>query len=725
MVNFTGLDPVLRDLVSSSRLSGQLKNFATLVVASIENVPVAYSFAKRINSAIAENVDVMKTLDQSHVDAYLDALLALEAVAEESVVEQLISPVFSGLKFYQQCCLLVNLKKNNRIQNSPSSLETYGKMCLMLLERGLCNSPQIATVAADLVICFTQLDRPEILKTFIKHVLWCKDSSGVEFNDSVWMEELITAAVKLNSVKDALNESVNEQLHHIKALLPSSDEDTELFRLFVVILRLERNPQLADCSRQNFLVNNIVFAMSDLKLIKLTTYLITKGSIRMKQHKSCQTLLNNIGRSLLLRGNPTNRDEPQLIQCFFNVFKYFVSLTGLGLGDANQIVDLFCDRKEWGPYKKNATIYTIFSAPEIWSSLPPTCVCQCLTKLMASWIAGIGAVANSASAGESSFLDNCRYFYSTTSCCLIFYVREVKRGRVLENDFSPLLGKMGSEGFASVMVNIFKEDVKQLPSLKKFPASLVFYRNICLRFLKQNETEAMIYFKNKAPIVGHLKTISCFLWLGDGDCITTLASQLSAVYPIEPNGIISQMINSTEIQQLTDSHPQALDAFRQVLEHRVAFVAEKLEKEGPWRMPTASLPDHPNVEKFLHSCAQQMTYSNFCNLNEGQEFAARLLSLGTHSGYNLQAYATGQNFKTKCEITKMKTNHSAQFARKLIMEEKKNLEMKILSLQQRKRKDANNHQFAAGSNADDDEVVILAPPAKQRKTDLPVIDILE
>ena len=156
---------------------------------------------------------------------------------------------------------------------------TYEELCLMLLRRGLCSSTRIATIVADLVSCFIQLDSPEILKTFIKNVLWRKDSSGVEFNANVWMDELITKALTFTSVKDALSYCIKEQM------LLSCEENAELFRLFVVILRMERNPQMADSSRLSFLINSIP-AMPTKKLSYLADALITKGSVRMKQHKS-------------------------------------------------------------------------------------------------------------------------------------------------------------------------------------------------------------------------------------------------------------------------------------------------------------------------------------------------------------------------------------------------------------------------------------------------------
>ena len=133
-------------------------------------------------------------------------------------------------------------------------------------------------------------------------------------------------------------------------------------------------------------------------------------------------------------------------------------------------------------------------------------------------------------------------------------------------------------------------------------------------------------------------------------------------------------------------------------------------------MSNASLPGHPIVEDFLKSCKQQMRYSNFRNKYEGSEFVDRLLSLGTVNGYFLQTEVTGQYFGTKCDIKKIENRRYIQF-----VEEKAILENAILSLQQRKRKNANNSEvlFAAA----DDEVVVLAPPVEQQKTNLPVIDI--
>ena len=701
-------------VISATRFPCLLKNLTALVLFLVDNncVPAAKNVVKGIASAITENANVVKELKQPHVDAYFDAILALEAVSEESVLNQLVAPVFSVLEFYQQCCLLINLTKNSnsRIQASPSCLMTYEELCLMLLRRGLCSSTRIATIVADLVSCFIQLDSPEILKTFIKNVLWRKDSSGVEFNANVWMDELITKALTFTSVKDVLSYCIKEQM------LLSCEENAELFRLFVVILRMERNPQMADSSRLSFLINSIP-AMPAKKLLYLADALITKGSVRMKQHKSCQTLLLEIGRSILELNNLTKKDERHLTQGFFDVLKYFAALTSAQLGDANQIVHLFCQISEWSPYRKNEMIHTIFSSPEIWNGVPATYVSECLTTLMASWIAGLHAIVNLPCVVPAGLLEKIRYINSTTSDCVQCYIQEVKSGRTLDKDLlSPLLNRMSNESIAQVIVNVFEADVKQLPSLKKFPTALEFYTELCQSFLKKNEIWAFKYFKNNSSITSIIKTISCLLWLGDGECIGQLTNQLSAVYQDEPNCIFLEMIKSAEIQNLVDSYPQARDSFRQVLEHRVAVLLEKLKGEGLLQMSNASLPGHPIVEDFLKSCKQQMAYSNFRNKYEGHEFVALLLSLGTANGYFLQAEVTGQHFGTKCDIKKIENRRYIQFS-----EEKANLENMILSLQQRKRKSTNNLEvlFAAA----DDEVVVLAPPAKQQKRNLPVIDI--
>ena len=74
---------------------------------------------------------------------------------------------------------------------------------------------------------------------------------------------------------------------------------------------------------------------------------------------------------------------------------------------------------------------------------------------------------------------------------------------------------------------------------------------------------------------------------------------MSAVYQDEPNCILLEMIKSTEIQKLVDSYPQARDSFRQLLEHRVALLAEKLKGKGLLHMSNASLPGHPIVKEVL------------------------------------------------------------------------------------------------------------------------------
>ena len=131
------------ELINPSRLPGQLKNLVTIIVALVENdcVHGAVDVAHRIYSTIAANNFTIQQLEQSDVDTYVDAIVALEAhpatAASGSVLDKFFLPFFDQLACYQKCRLFIDLQEANssRLDCLPSCLDLYKKSTVRIIRR--------------------------------------------------------------------------------------------------------------------------------------------------------------------------------------------------------------------------------------------------------------------------------------------------------------------------------------------------------------------------------------------------------------------------------------------------------------------------------------------------------------------------------------------------------------------------------------------------------------
>ena len=671
---------------------------------------------------------MVRQLSQVQIDVFVDAIIDLEAFAvatDGSLLKRLLVPFFSHLSFYQQCRLLVDLQKNGscRLKGLSTCLNTYKMMCLLSLRPGLSSTGGVPV--GEVVSSYIKLNDKRILKIFVDHILWRKDNTGKEFNNSAWLEEVITwtksSVLAINTVVDI----VEQRVAVMKISLvepPSREEDirrAECVRFFLVLLRLEQSPQLADSKRLDPFTS-LFQIMAPNRLLNLVVDLLKQGHARMKKHPSGILLFTRLGFSLLERDCSVFQGGPP-IPAIVEILKCLIGLQDK-LFTAHKFVINICCSDKWSPYSKNELIGRIFSSLEIWTigkEGAKDIYHKCVTLLLKKWIAGIHSIMNQPTGnGPEAEEEKTSYLRKNFQSFFLIYIQQHKtdNSSIINDPLSPLLEKLPIQELGQLMWTVYQSDIKELPSLKKFSATLKLYVDLCRKFVIKEDL--IHWIKSASNML--IETTSCLLWLGDKQSFLLFTNKMLVTYPSnKPNAVITRIAKSTEIRQLIEKFPHSREPFCRFLKQRASIIREELEREAElvWKMPSTNLPGHPVVQNFLRSSVQQMTYANFGKTEEAQQFATLLSSLSPDNGYALHVDITGEQFDTTCKIVKVKVD--CRFTKGLLLDEKMVLESALDSLKYQSGDSANS---ASGSaNADKDEVVIVA--AKKVKLDLPVIDL--
>ena len=671
--------PLLR-LISAKRLR-QIKSFSAIITTLLEYrcYPAATCVAERIFSVISSNAHLVPKLNQQDIDSFIDAIISLEIYSEvdkSSVLEKYIVPVFTLLTLQQQCQLLVDLQANDnsRLRGSPACLELYKTLTNSLIRSDICR-PGITPDILKVINCYLQLNDKKIMDDFVYHILWRVESRETR-TLNVWLEKLLTAASCSPFAKSSLLDVLDKKINLMKIAcleFPWKEDDmwrSDLSRLFIVLLRIERSPKLADSVRLESLTP-IYQKMNPNQLKNLVADLLKHGNPHMKKHPSTHDALFKMGYSLLQKDCSSFKGELP-IQFLVGILNCFANWRGLSL--ARLFIADICGNEKWNWRGKSQLVRAVLTSTDIWhkfieNETTDGLVRNIQTDLLRSWIAGLEV----ATASESNAIE----FRSNVSECFLFFVREEKQfyssqtdpnSTLFPNDlFTPLFEKMPVQELARLIWNIYQADVKEVQSLKKYPSVLNVYRKLCQQFV--NKCDVMLC---ELPCNMLVETAKSLLWLGD-ESFSLFTDKIIAAHRVDkPNCIILKIAESADIRELSDSFPPARESLRRLLELRVSTVTKVLQKEDVW------LPEHPKVEKFLRSSDQKMTYANFSSTEEAHQFAIFLCSFGAANGFSVEVQTEGVGYETICKIVKIDWPKSNPHPTELLLSSEKTALEKII-----------------------------------------------
>ena len=702
-------------LISAKRLR-QIKSFSAIITTLLEYrcYPAATCVAERIFSVISSNSHLVPKLNQQDIDSFIDAIISLEIYSEvdkSSVLEKYIVPVFTLLTLQQQCQLLVDLQANDnsRLRGSPACLELYKTLTNSLIRSDICRPGITPEDILKVINCYLQLNDKKIMDDFVYHILWRVESRETR-TLNVWLEKLLTAASCSPFAKSSLLDVLDKKINLMKIAcleFPWKEDDmwrSDLSRLFIVLLRIERSPKLADSVRLESLTP-FYQKMNPNQLKNLVADLLKHGNPHMKKHPSTHDALFKMGNSLLQKDCSSFKGELP-IQFLVGILNCFANWRGLSL--ARLFIAGICGNEKWNWRGKSQLVRAVLTSTDIWSKFIENettdgLVRNIQTDLLRSWIAGLEV----ATASESNAIE----FRSNVSECFLFFVREEKKFYSLRTDpnstlfpndlFASLFEKMPVQELARLIWNVYQADVKEVPSLKKFSIVLNVYRELCQQFV--NKCDVTWY---KSPSNTLVETAKSLLWLGD-EFFSAFGDKILAAHPVdEPNDVILKIAKSADIRELTESFPPARESLCHLFELRVSAVTEVLEKiaDNAWRIPNCSLPEHPNVEDFLRSSSQKMVYADFRSTEKAQQFSIFLCSFGAANGLSLEVQTKGEKYEARCKIVKLACSESHRHSMHL-SSEKTTLEQVIAELMKVK------------PDLDSSDVALDSPCSKKQKLD--------
>ena len=692
----------LLQLISSNRF-GQIKSFSTIVTALLDYrcYPEAICVAETIFSVISSNDHLVTELGQQDIDSYVDAIISLEkiypeAVDESWVLEKFIVPVFTLLAPQQKCQLFVHLQANDN-----SRLGGFHELCntltKSLIESDLCCPAITPEVVMKVIDCHLQLNDKKILSRFVYHILWGANNKGARTNN-VWLRKLLAVAIDSPLAKSSLSEVLAMRIETL-AKAPRSICRDEFFRLFLVLLRIERRPKLADSTRIASLTP-IYQKMDTNQLKSLVVDLLKLGNSYMKRHRSIHDLLFKMGIELMRR-DYTSFDGELPIAVLVDVLHCFAESQDLSL--ASLFITGICGIEKWTWRGKIQFISAVLTSTDIWPKLIEKktmtgFVRNSQTALLRPWIAGLEVAADS----ESTAVE----FQTHVAECFLFSIGQEKMFYSHRTDpnstlFTSLFDKLPVQELARLIGIVYQANSNEVSCLKKSPTALNLYRQLCRQFIDKCDVTSWSELSDCLLV----RTTKSLLWLGD-ESFLVFTDKILASHPIgKPNGVILKIANLVKIHELP--FPRARESLCRLLELRVSALKGILEKENsasPWRIPDVSLPEHPVVEQFLHSTDQQMTYANFVNAEKAQQFAIFLTSsFGAENEFSVHVQTEGEGFKAKCEIVKVRNS------KELLVSEKRTLEEALDELK------------AQPVYIDSHDIVIL-PCTKKQKLDFSLID---
>ena len=653
----------------------------------------------------------------------MDAIISLEiysdAIGKSGVLEKLTVPVFNLLTALQQCRLLIDLQAddNRRLRGLPACLRLYKKLTTSLIQSDLCIPEITQEVISAVINCHLKLNDKKIMENFVYHVVWRAENKETKI-DIIWLEMLLAAAKSSPFAKSSLSDALAKRIKLVeKTCTESPWEENDVWRgefskFFLVLLRIERFPALADSTRLSSLAP-IYQKMDPNRLRNLVVDLLERGNSFMKRHRATHDVFFKIGNALLQTDSSSFRGGLP-IDALTGILDCFADLHGLSL--ARLFIADICRAEKWNWRGRIELIRTVLSSADIWAKFVAKetmagFVRNTQTALLRSWIAGLEVAVSS----ESNASD----FRSDVSDCFLFSIREEKafysrrpeqNSTLFGSDlFTSLLDKMPVQELARLICQVYQAD--EVPCLRKIPTALNLYSELCRQFV--DKSDASLW----SALPGNLlvETAKSLFWLGD---VSDFLEKILAAHPVgEPNDVVVKIVESADIRQLSDSLPRVRESLIRLLELRVSAVTEVLDKEAAttWQIPNVSLPEHPVVEEFLRSSDQQMTYANFNCTEKAQQFAIFLSSFRAENGVSLHIQTKGEKYTTICEIVKVACPENNRHSKDLLLSEKTTLEEILVKLGKVQREVTDNEN-------DEDDIVVL-PCLKKKKLDFSLIDI--
>ena len=244
------------------------------------------------------------------------------------------------------------------------------------------------------------------------------------------------------------------------------------------------------------------------------------------------------------------------------------------------------------------------------------------------------------------------------NCVQLFFFAEKHRNESNENEeekgkfdkandvFSLFLNKLSPTYLMHLVLKIFKSETKADVSIKEFPKCFSCYLYVCKLFFRTDFVSLVDCKENAAKIV------RCLLWLNNSELWPSFSQSVRSLLPsIRSLRFVRILMIYKDLPEAVSASSSAFAALVSIVDHRVGQLSS-IEAPSKWQQPSAELPDYPEVETFLRSNQEKMTFTQFANIVEARSFAEALEIEGPSKGFCVRVISSGNRKSARCDISK-------------------------------------------------------------------------
>lgn len=514
-----------------------------------------------------------------------------------------VASFFSKLEFSMQCDLVLKLEARTRPQshNSESRKMIFQALCKALTYCEL-GSPLIKeNNVVDLIFCYSRIGNAEWLQSFLSNVVRAQVTS--EKSNDLPTKTLLQKVI-------------------------SSPR----------ILQLDLSSDLGES-----LMKVLVDSQLTLNIHQLTTILIDvwydTSPIFLRRLPSTVTIISHFCSVIILRLKK-NTTEMLSQRRILEVIKICIELGNASL--TKSLLKQVCAKiSTWGNREKYSLFVDLIFVSDVWgalSSKSKLITMQTFSSLVPTLIMGMcRPCPASKSPIRIEVLFNCINFF-----ILIELNGFEIEPKINAQTFEPLIAKLPVSLLMELVLQLYKSEAKKSQNIKTLPVCFNFYRDTSRLFFTL-EFVPLVSSRTATPI------LDCLLWLEDEQCWQSFALSVSAA---SPSFFLRVFLEDLAIQRaLKDSCP-AVAAFLLIVDNWSLKSASWKEPLFSWNQPKAVLPDHPEVEAFLHSSLKSMTYKKFTRIAEARDFAKYL-----SYNFRVSVVTSASGKQSQCIITKTRKQY--------------------------------------------------------------------
>jgi hypothetical protein len=388
------------------------------------------------------------------------------------------------------------------------------------------------------------------------------------------------------------------------------------------------------------------FLIDLFRQLATTEHYLNIGIIR----DICEFLLNRMKEKVTEM--PRREDILGVMKCFIQTGDELLIRSLLEQVCANEITGF------WAYHDKHRLFKNFVSLCDVWGKLTAANKSMVLDTCNHIVINGINDVIRKLDTTSTSTEITPIIF----ECVQLFFLAEKNRFSDVQccvaHVFQPLLAKLSNSQLMDLVLNLFVWEKNEYPSIKKIFRVYKWYRDTCRRFFSLNFVPLV-----KSEVEMAAKILNCLLWLNDETCWKNFSFQICESFPSEESNLFVIVIASSDgIRKALLDSLAALNAFVTILDHWINTLNSTTEPPFSWKQPKAVVPGHPQVEAFLRSDQQHMTYFHFTSIPEARRFCAELNANGPLNGCSVKVSTHSKNRSPRnipyCEIMKNRSHHN-------------------------------------------------------------------